>query len=272
MCLKKPFAVIEWNIDQVPPPDRCASRCILIFTMTCHAGSSNTVVKSADKNQDNNHVFFLVYALVKSSWFYYGEYRKAIEDPDSSIVFRIVVQQYPYVLLTLVVAEEAGVMQVKPSSPHFTRCDLTKCTGTEESVIIASKVIKPSPDWIKEVCHKLLKPQDLEGFDDYRVQVMLPKFFKMVRINIRLSAFKPTKLNFLVFFGIRGVHEIAERFLPRYSNPTISGTEPLDPSCYSPSFINQLLGPEFQTLISNAIKYASKTPNLFVTSNVVCLN
>lgn len=258
MCFTKPLAVIEWNIDQVPPPERCASRCFLIFTM---AGLSNIVVKSADRNQDYNHVFILVYALVRSSWFYYGEYRKAIEDPDSSIVFRIVIQQYPYVLLTLVVAEEAGVMQLKPGSPHFTNCDLTKCNGTEEAVKIAPKIIKPSPEWIKGVCSRLLNPQDLEGFDDYRAQAMLPKFFKIVRVFIKLSAFRPTNMNFFVFFGIRGVHEIAERFLPPFPNPPIPETEPLDPSKYSPSFINRLLGPEFQTFISNAIEHASKTPN-----------
>lgn len=71
---------------------------------------------------------------------------------------------------------------------------------------------------------------------------------------------KPATMNFRTYFGLRGVHEIAERFQPPYANPPISYTEPLDPNNYALSYTGSLVPYDVPSLVSEAFESLTHSP------------
>lgn len=255
------FAPIIENIREVPPLERKATFNLYISSIDVSCESLDTATWSAERGQDNFHVFNALWDLLQTNMRLYEEYRKALDDPESSIVFSLIIERTPFVLPTLQVAEEGGVLGLMPGSQPFPRINLDSYNdGSEEKVVIAPRVTGLTRERIREVSAKLVEPYTTEKLPDENFHKALGILFKRMGMPIRNRANKPTTMNFRKYFGLRGVHEIAERFQPPCTNPAISYTDPLDLDQFAMSYTGRLAQPSISSFVSDAFSRLSSEP------------
>lgn len=255
------FAPIIENIREVPPLERKATFNLYISSIDVSCESLDTATWSAERGQDNFHAFNALWDLLQTNVRLYEEYRKALDDPESSIVFSLIIERTPFVLPTLQVAEEGGVLGLMPGSQPFPLINLDSYhDGSEEKVIIAPRVTGLTRERIREVSAKLVEPYTTEKLPEESFHKALGILFKRMGMPIRNRANKPTTMNFRKYFGLRGVHEIAERFQPPYTNPAISYTDPLDLDQFALSYTGLLAQPSISSFVSDAFSRLSSEP------------
>lgn len=209
------FSPIIENIREVPPLERKATFNLYISSIDVSCESLDTATWSAERGQDNFHAFNALWDLLQTNMRLYEEYREALDDPESSIMFSLIIERTPFVLPTLQVAEEGGVLGLMPGSQPFPLINLDSYhDGSEEKVIIAPRVTGLTRERIREVSAKLVEPYTTEKLPDENFHKALGILFKRMGMPIRNRTNKPTTMNFRKYFGLRGVHEIAERFQP----------------------------------------------------------
>lgn len=261
------FAPILRNIHEISLCERLVVFIILVISAEPNVCSFSTAIVSADKYQGNFHDFKALFDLLKTDMVLYEEYCKAIDDPESSVVFSSIVRLAPFLLPTLLLAEEAGILILKPGLPHFSRLNLrTYSGGVDEKVVIAPKVTGPSPERIRAINDKLVKPYSTEELPYGSIIAVLSILFKKMRIPIKMFSNRPTTMDFRKFFGTCGVHEIAERFHTPRANPPISYTEPLELEQFALSYTGNLAPYNSSSLVSEA--FESLTHNPFPSRNI----
>lgn len=261
------FAPILRNIHEISLCERLVVFIILVISAEPNVCSFSTAIVSADKYQGNFHDFKALFDLLKTDMVLYEEYCKAIDDPESSVVFSSIVRLAPFLLPTLLLAEEAGILILKPGLSHFSRLNLrTYSGGVDEKVVIAPKVTGPSPERIRAINDKLVKPYSTEELPYGSIIAVLSILFKKMRIPIKMFSNRPTTMDFRKFFGTCGVHEIAERFHTPRANPPISYTEPLELEQFALSYTGNLAPYNSSSLVSEA--FESLTHNPFPSRNI----
>lgn len=136
MCFKS----ISTNIIEVARNLRWAIFSLLIICMDCSCGSFDAAKSSADADMDNFHAFNVLLDLLQVDQLLYEEYRRALENPESSIVFSLIIERTPLVLPTLQIAEEGGMMCLRPGMQLFPSVDLSGYHGGgNERVVIAKR-------------------------------------------------------------------------------------------------------------------------------------
>lgn len=255
------FESVSANISQVARNLRWAIFILLIICMDCSCGSFDAAKSSADSGQDNFHAFNVLLDLLQIDQLLYEEYRRALEDPASSIVFRLIIERTPLVLPTLQLAEEGGILRLRPGMQLFPSVNLSGYHGGgNEKVVIARRMTGLTKERIREVSAKLVEPYSNMRLSEEGFYRAICALFKRMRMPIRSSVDKPATMDFRTYFGLRGVHEIAERFQHPCANPPISYTEPLDPNNYALSYTGSLVPYDVPSLVSEAFESLTHCP------------